>query len=391
MRTSYSALATFKQCPRRYKFKILEGIKEPKTKEQIFGTFIHDCLRYMFSRDPLFPTLDQVIEYYHLNFPQEAWDDAAREIYEAEGEKMLRKFYQKNAPWNFAVLDLESRFEVTLEDKETSQTHILAGIIDRIDKLPDETYEIIDYKTQKRLPSQAQVDRDLQLSIYAMGLKKRWPHVSAEKIKLSLQFLKHGEKLSTKRRDEDFEKTESDIIGTINDIEKRTRLNREFEPVVTPLCDFCGYKSICPAWKHLYKNVKSEAVAGNKIPDIMHEYFQLREAKQKSELRLKELTVLLTRYLGQEQIERIFGEDGVVSKRTIEKYVYDFEKIQSILEPLGKWQAILGADEKKLRRILKEIPDGAREEIKNARTLAKTSVTLAATRKKRLRAGPPID
>ena len=126
MRTSYSALATFKQCPQRYKFKIIDRIREPKTKEQIFGTFIHACLQFMFSRDPLFPTLDQVIEYYQTNFPSDAWDPAELEIYKTQGETMLRRFYAKNAPWNFAVLDLESRFEVTLEDTDSKTTHILA-------------------------------------------------------------------------------------------------------------------------------------------------------------------------------------------------------------------------------------------------------------------------
>ncbi len=382
MRTSYSALSTFKQCPQRYQFKIIEKKKELKTKEQLFGTLIHDCLRFMFTHDPIFPTLDQVLEYYQSKFPAENWAREEIAIYRAEGEKMLRKFYQQNAPWNFSVLGLESRFEVVLEDREKKQTHILAGIIDRIDKLPDGTYEVIDYKTQKRLPSQDQIDRDFQLSIYAMGLKRRWPHITSDQIKLSLQFLKHGEKLSTKRSDLDFQKTESETLETIDEIESRVHDVREFEPIVSPLCDFCGYKPICPAWKHLYKNVKSEIIDGAAVPSVMKEYFQLREEKQKAEKRLKELALLLTHYLEAETIDRVFGEDGVIAKRRIEKYRYDFDKIRLILEPLGKWQEILAADEAKLKKILKEIPEGARAEIQKARIVIRTSTTLTATKKK---------
>src|SRR3989344_908535 len=310
MRTSYSALATFKQCPQRYKFKNIDKFKEQKTKEQIFGTFIHDCLEYMFSRDPLFPTLEQVIEYYHTNFPTNGWNEEESGIYKTQGEDMLRKFYKNNEPWNFAVLDTESRFEVVLDEKESGVSHILAGIMDRIDKLPNGDYKIIDYKTQKRMPSQEHVDRDAQLSIYAMGLVKRWPHIRPENIKLSLQFLKHGEKLSTSRTADDFSKTESEILSSIKDIEKRQKEGVAFEPVVSPLCDFCGYKLLCPAWKHLYKNVKTEVIDGEKVPDLMHEYFALRNEKSKTEARLKELGRMLTSYLTEEGIERVFSEEG---------------------------------------------------------------------------------
>ena len=280
-------------------------------------------------------------------------------------------------------MDVESRFEVLLEDKAAGTTHILAGIIDRIDK-PDEThYEIIDYKTQKRVPSQETVDRDMQLSIYAMGLKKRWPHIAPENIKLSLQFLKHDEKLSTARSATDFEKTETSILQMIRDIEERERTGAVFEPVVSPLCDFCGYKPLCPAWKHLYKNVQKETIDGTTVPEVMKEYFLLRDEKREIEKKLKGLGELLTRYLAQENIERIFSDEGIIAKRTLEKYAYDLEVIRGILEPLGKWQDILKADEIRLRRIMKEIPEWARDEITKARKLIRRSVGLSAAKKRK--------
>lgn len=382
MRISYSDLQTFKQCPRRYQFKVLLRRKEPKSKEQVFGTLIHECLKFMFTHDPLFPTLDQVIEHYNERFPTD-WPEAESEIYKKQGITVIKRFYERNAPWNFVIVDLESKFEVVLTDEKTGSGHILAGIMDRIDKLPDGTFEIIDYKTQKKLPAQEKVDRDLQLSIYAMGLQKRWPHVESKKIKLSLQFLKHDEKLSTSRSEEDFKKTEADVIETIRDIESRVKDGREFEPVVSPLCDFCSFKPLCPAWKHLYKNVKSEEIDGEKIPEVMSEYFKLRDEKSKIEARLKELNRLLTRYLVEEQIDRLFDDQGVIAKRMLEKYQYDFEAIRLILEPLGKWQEVLQASETRLKAILKELPEWAREEVKKARSLVRSSPVLTATRAKR--------
>ena len=171
-------------------------------------------------------------------------------------------------------------------------------------------------------------------------------------------------------------------LETIHKIDDRVSAGESFEPVVSPLCDFCGYKPICPAWKHLYKNVKGEIIDGVAVPSVMKEYFQLRGEKQKAEKRLKELSLLLTRYLEAEAIDRVFGDDGVIARRRIEKYQYDFDKIRSILEPMGKWHEILGADEKKLKNILREIPEWARAEIQKARLVIRTSTTLTATKRK---------
>jgi len=67
-----------------------------------------------------------------------------------------------------------------------------------MDEINKNGIEIIDYKTSRKMPSQEMVDKNLQLSIYHLGLIKRWPHISPGEVKLSLYFLEHGEKISTK-------------------------------------------------------------------------------------------------------------------------------------------------------------------------------------------------
>src|SRR3989338_7593405 len=61
MRTSYSALETYKLCPQKYKFQEIDRVPAKKSKAAVFGTHIHSSLRFMFSRDPPFPTLDEVL------------------------------------------------------------------------------------------------------------------------------------------------------------------------------------------------------------------------------------------------------------------------------------------------------------------------------------------
>lgn len=396
MRTSYSAIDTYLQCPQKYKYQNIDRIRVPKGREAIFGTLIHDTLKFMFTANPLFPTLDEVIGHFHAKWPdKEIWtaeskydsrktarSDAEEKAYFEEGVKMLKKFYEKNAPWNFTALDLESRFEVVLTDEKTGETHILAGIIDRIDKLTDETYEIIDYKTGKRMPAQAALDENLQLSLYSLGLQTRWPHIRPEDITLSLYFLKHGEKLSTKPNATATLKTKEHILRTIAEIQEKIRDVKEFEPMPSALCNWCGYRPICPAWKHLYKNQNAKIKSRDDIDKIINEYLAIKKSLQFSEGRLEELQKQIKGYMEQEGLTRVFGDNGFISKKTVQRYEYDFEKIKSLLSPIGKWEDILKADETKLKKIMKEIPEAIRNEIENSRKVSKEYTVMSVSLKK---------
>lgn len=385
MRTSFSALETYKLCPQKYKFEVIDRIPAKKSSAALFGTHIHGTLRFMFSRDPLFPTLDEVIAYYRENWPIDEKMPLApeeKEIYLAEGERMLKNFYAKNAPWNFSVVDLESKFEVFIEDPKSRETHVLAGRIDRIDKV-ESGYEVIDYKTTRRMPSQADVDRNLQMSIYALGLQRRWPHVTSNEIKLSLYYLKHGEKLSTMRTAEATEATAFEVLKTIAEIQKRLATGVRFEPVPGSYCDWCPYKPICPAWKHLYRKTKDMGIKNQEeIDDALKEYFSILKEKERDEVRLAELKSKIRQYMESAGYDRVFGEDGYLSRSEQKRYRYDLEKVRSILEPLGKWEAILSADERKLKLILGELPTDIQSQIAEARVITSEFTVMSASTKK---------
>ena len=396
MRTSYSAIETYLQCPQKYKFQEIDRIRVPKSREAIFGTLVHNTLKYMFQRDPLFPTLEEVVSYFrehwpaHEIFEQESkhdllkrgWTEEEQKVYFDEGIRMLKAFYERNAPWNFTVVDLESRFEVLMEDSKTGETHVLAGIIDRIDKLPGGTYEIIDYKTAKRMPSQAALDKNLQLSLYSLGLQKRWPHLAIDEIKTSLYFLKHSEKLTSRITSDVVEKTKTHVLKTIADIQDRIHSGKEFEPMPSALCDWCGYRPICPAWRHLYRKNDKVQMSNDKFDEVIREYFELKKSTQQNETRMAELQSAIKAYMENQGLTRVFGEDGVISKKLQQRYNYDYEKIKAILSPLGKWEEILKADETRLKRIMSEVPVEIREAIEGARSVAKEYTVMTASLKK---------
>jgi len=354
----------------------------------VFGTAVHSALNFMFERTPLYPTLDEIIDFFCVN-----WDEKTqifsdeefaekKKVYREEGVKLLKNFYKKNQPWNFNAIDLETRFEVELEDPKTKEKHSLTGIIDRVDKnMDDESYEIIDYKTSKKMPSQDIVDQDLQLSIYHMGLLKRWPHLDPQKIKLSLYFVKHGEKISTSRSAKQLEETKQLILETINEINERAANHNDFPPHPSALCDWCGYRQMCPMWKHLYKTPDAEHKTQEDIEPVVREYFDIKEQSQQNKERLDELKTVIYGFMDDQKIERVFGEEGYVTRTTRESVSYDTEKAKEILEPINKWSEVLSADEKKLEKLLADLPEDARQKLLTLRS-TKQITTLTASKKK---------
>jgi putative RecB family exonuclease len=350
MRASYSTLSTYQQCPQKYKFQEIDRIRVPKGIEAVFGNIIHSCLKFMFSRSPLYPTLDEIIDRFRglweiKNGIEITPDDD--KAYLEEGVSILKNFYKSNQPWNFNVLDLEAKFEVLIPDPVSGESHILAGIIDRVDKNSSGSspyYEIIDYKTSRRMPPQENLDDDLQMSIYNLGVIKRWPHLKTENVKLSLYFLKHGEKITTSRSLENLEKTKILIINLINEIKEKIK-NCDFPAFPSPLCEWCGYKPMCPMWKHQFQKSspcgRSPEGRQNEIEEIIREYFDLKEQNNKNNQRLKELQISIYEFMSSEGVERVFGENGYLTKTLQERLIYDMNKIEQILVDLGRWNEVV--------------------------------------------------
>ena len=393
MRISYSSLENFENCPLKYKYSEIDKIKEPKTKEAIFGNYIHRVLKWFYQQDPHFPTLEGLLEYYYNHWPASnkaatgeskkeerfAWQDEHEEKdFFQEGMRILEEYYKKNFPPKSMIMDLETRFEAVIDETpdEPGGKHILTGVIDRIDKLPNGTMEIIDYKTGKRMPSQNDVDSNLQLSIYALGLKRKWPKIKLEDLRLSLYFLKFGEKIETTKTDQDLEGTQKKIIGLIHKIQTSS-----FEPKTSPLCNWCGYRPICPVWRHFYENGSDKEFNGINIEEKIDEYFKLKSDKEQLDDRLKELKNTIEIYSRQKGLKRVFGTNGSFNQEVSHKISFDKNKLKELLEPLGKWEEILAIDPKKLQKVLKEIPPDVREEIEKAKKIEKAYEYLEANEK----------
>ncbi|MCX6761887.1 MAG: PD-(D/E)XK nuclease family protein [Candidatus Moranbacteria bacterium] len=369
MRISYSALDTYKSCPLKYKYQQIDKIKTPKSKEAVFGTILHSTLKFIHTPGILSPTLEQAMEFFSNSWNPAVFDSPEEERAAfVQGVKIIQDYFRQNNPADFNIVNLESRFQIEIGEAENK--HIISGIIDRIDRTAD-GFEIIDYKTTKKMPTQDRVEGDMQLSVYLAAFLSYYPdeRKNLDKLKVSLYFLKHGVKLSATRTEEQLKENEAVFLETIKLIEEG-----KFEPTISPLCDWCGYQNICPMWKHKFKEARK--IDTEEIAGLIDEYIDLKSAMALTKDRLMKIQEDIVTYMGQEGVERVFGSQGIIARSLRVTYKYDEDKIQAILEPLGRWQEVLKLDKTALKNISDLLPAPVKKEIEKAKIEDKTTSSL---------------
>ena len=240
---SNSKIETFKQCKWKYKLRYVDKIQpEIKTSVEAFmGQMVHEVLFKLYDdlRKGFFNTRQRLIEFYEQKWNEE-WEDNIlivkndKKFYKNKGENFIIDYYERFKPFNqIKIVDLET--EDFLELSNGNRYHI------RIDKLAknEDTYFVCDYKTNNRLKSQEEVDKDRQLAMYSLWVKEHFK--DCKDIKLIWHFLAFKEDKVSERDDFSLVRLKNEIEDDIKEIEKED--NFETNPGV--LCNWCEFRSIC--------------------------------------------------------------------------------------------------------------------------------------------------
>ncbi|MBI4157367.1 UvrD-helicase domain-containing protein, partial [Candidatus Woesebacteria bacterium] len=222
---SYSQIETFKICPLHYKLKYIYKVPTPSSASQSFGTSMHAAIKafYQLVVAGSKPTVKLIHECLEDAWVKEGYTSKVHEKkFFDKGKLYLNGFLKVGFDPKNLPAAMEQPFTLPLSgDKEEPMK--IGGKIDRIDVLSDGGIEVIDYKTGATIPSQNDVDRNLQLSFYALAATKipMAPFGKPpEEVRLSLYFLDTQEKLSTFRTKEDLEKAAQEILAIRKEIEK---------------------------------------------------------------------------------------------------------------------------------------------------------------------------
>ena len=178
-------------------------------------------------------TLQSLETIWHENFPLNAFPtrveaDAAR----MRGEELMTYFYTWWSEKPREVVAVEKGFSV-----EASNV-VLTGRFDRIERTP-EGLHVIDFKTSQAR-TQAEVDADLQLSIYALATLEDFGELPS-----ALSLLHITEDGIVEIRTERNENQVRDAIKQITAVHGRIA-EKDFRPTpAVTVCKWCPYRGVC--------------------------------------------------------------------------------------------------------------------------------------------------
>jgi len=333
---SHSRIESYRSCPRKFFFRYVARVKqpeEPETLAQFAGSRAHEALEALYAavRDGGTPLLPDWLARFGAAWDAE-WhgaimmpDERSPEAHRAQVEGWLRDYWTRHAPFTQSrTIDVERRIQFPLDP---DGRHAMMGFVDRIARTSDGTWQIHDYKTNRRLPTQQDKDRDPQLAYYEIGLRAMWPD-EVRDVELVWHFLAFNTALTSRRSPGQLESLRGEALATIGEIESLGKSETSYPTHESKLCDYCEYQSVCPARRH---RVRVEALeptrfaneTGVKLVDRWQDLDARRKELQGQvgalEAEIAEIQEALADYAAKHGLEVVTGAEREATVKRTEK------------------------------------------------------------------------
>jgi DNA helicase-2/ATP-dependent DNA helicase PcrA len=229
---SASDIETYRLCPLKYKFARVFRIPQEPTINQRFGIVVHQVLeRFHAGGGGSFDTLMQLFE---ASWRRSGFGDSNDDLqFREKAVAALTRYWELDRKRAGKPVWFERGFSFKLGP------HLVRGRVDRVDELPDGSFELIDYKTG-RPKTEDDLRDDVQLSLYQLGARESW---DVEARAGSYYYVLENEKVPVAHSDDELARVKATVEEIADGI-----LAQEFEPKPSyELCSFCDYRIICPA------------------------------------------------------------------------------------------------------------------------------------------------
>lgn len=242
---SPSRLSDFQACPRRYQHASIDRIPQPATYATAKGRFVHYVFERLFllpanartidsARSFVEPAKDEILT--EAVREEIGLDDSLLERLLGETEAIITRYFEMEDPSTVMSEGVELRIGVSVAGAP------LYGILDRLDRDPDGTLTIVDYKTgsvpNRNYDSQTFANTELYAALCEEELGER-------PTKIRLMYVTHGESIERPVSIVNVNARARAAAGAW------TKINRYYDDGEFPAtpskhaCRFCSFKDLC--------------------------------------------------------------------------------------------------------------------------------------------------
>lgn len=173
---TYSALNTFRNCPRKYKNRYLDNLRPRERSEALsFGSVIHTAIELWYRSKNAESRLNDVLAYINDAFENRVVDSHQMTQWHL-ATAMIRGYAHRYATEEFEVVEVEKEFVGEIRNPDTgrqSQTFRIAGKVDGIVRCHDGLY-LLEHKTASSIDANY-LDKlwtDTQIALYCYYLRE---------------------------------------------------------------------------------------------------------------------------------------------------------------------------------------------------------------------------
>ena len=248
---SPSRAADFKDCPLRYRYRVVDRLPEPPSPAAVRGTVVHKVLEDLFdlaAGDRTSERAEAMIDgaWAHvarnepargaLFGPEEGSEEAS---WLASCAQVLRRYFELEDPRALEPAARELYVETLLESRL-----LLRGYVDRIDVAPDGAIRIVDYKTGRSAAEGFEAAALFQMRFYALVIWRTRGIVPAV---LRLVYLGNTEILEYVPDEDDLRATERHLQALWRAIQD-AHASGDWQPSRGRACTWCSFQAHCPEY-----------------------------------------------------------------------------------------------------------------------------------------------
>lgn len=267
---SPSKVSAFKDCALAFRFSAIDKLPEPPSEPAMKGTAVHRALELLLAEPPPCRTPEHGSQ--HLDtalaemrsgtqWEELGLDDAAAGRFASDASTMLERYFGLEDPRRIQPEGLE----LMLTSEIGGVT--VRGIIDRLERDPDGSLVVTDYKTGRAPGATQEQSRLGGVHFYAFLCQQHYGELPS---RIQLMYLGNEPQIISTTPTEQSVRGLRNRVGAIWSAVERACENDDFRPKPSALCKWCAFQQYCPAFGGDPDEAREVALALERQRDKRH-------------------------------------------------------------------------------------------------------------------------